>query len=405
MRIRYFADIRFPLERANGVQTMETCHALAARGHDVHLVVRPDSRVPARDPFAYYGLPPAVPLHVEAVACFAHPEARRAAYLAHALRLGVGAGDVDVIYTRDLAVAAMFARCHPRLRPPLVYESHGYAPAVSADLPTRLADGAAPSGRKQRRLERRERLVWQRAEGYVTITGGLRDELTARFGAREHVVVAADGARVPPEQPPLPDHRGRRPVIGYAGHLYPWKGLDVLMEALHRMPDALGLVIGGLAGERDLVRVRALADTLAPGRVTFVGQLDPPAVAGRLTEADVLVIPNPPSRISAAYTSPLKLFEYMASGRPIVASDLPALREVLTDGEHAVLAEAGNAEALAVALRRVLGDPDLARRIAGRAFDAVRDYSWARRAERLEPLLQTVCQARATRTAAPRRLA
>ena len=58
VRILYFADIRFPLERANGIQTMETCHALAGRGHDVHLVVRPDTHAPARDPFAYYGLRP-----------------------------------------------------------------------------------------------------------------------------------------------------------------------------------------------------------------------------------------------------------------------------------------------------------------------------------------------------------
>ena len=58
MRILYFADIRFPLERANGIQTMETCHALAERGHEVHLVVRPDTHTPARDPFEFYGLPP-----------------------------------------------------------------------------------------------------------------------------------------------------------------------------------------------------------------------------------------------------------------------------------------------------------------------------------------------------------
>ena len=56
VRILYFADIRFPLERANGIQTMETCHALAVRGHDVSLVVRPDTHTPARDPFEYYGV-------------------------------------------------------------------------------------------------------------------------------------------------------------------------------------------------------------------------------------------------------------------------------------------------------------------------------------------------------------
>ena len=65
MRILYFADIRFPLERANGIQTMETCHALAGRGHEVHLVVRPDTHTPARDPFSYYGLARSAGLIVE----------------------------------------------------------------------------------------------------------------------------------------------------------------------------------------------------------------------------------------------------------------------------------------------------------------------------------------------------
>ena len=55
--ILYFADIRFPLERANGIQTMETCHALAGRGHEVHLVVRPDTHTPARDPFGTTACP------------------------------------------------------------------------------------------------------------------------------------------------------------------------------------------------------------------------------------------------------------------------------------------------------------------------------------------------------------
>jgi hypothetical protein len=65
VRILYLADIRFPLERANGIQSMETCHALAARGHEVTLVVRPDSHTPARDPFAFYGLPPLHAFRIE----------------------------------------------------------------------------------------------------------------------------------------------------------------------------------------------------------------------------------------------------------------------------------------------------------------------------------------------------
>ena len=133
------------------------------------------------------------------------------------------------------------------------------------------------------------------------------------------------------------------------------------------------MIVGGLAGEPDLARVRALAERVAPGRVTFIGQVDPPRVPALLRSADVLVLPNTPGRASSAYTSPLKLFEYMASGRPIVASDLPALREVLRPDDNAVLVEAGDPEALASGLARVLGDPALAARLAAQAREDVRE--------------------------------
>ena len=75
--------------------------------------------------------------------------------------------------------------------------------------------------------------------------------------------------------------------------------------------------------------------------------LSPRDARRRLADADVLVLPNPASAISNRFTSPLKLFDYMASGRPIVASNLPAIREILRDTENAVLVEPGNPDALA----------------------------------------------------------
>ena len=84
MRIVYFADIRFPLERANGIQTMETCHALAERGHAVDLIVRPDSTTPARDPFAYYDLERIDLLRIERAPVTGPQIARRLGYLSFA---------------------------------------------------------------------------------------------------------------------------------------------------------------------------------------------------------------------------------------------------------------------------------------------------------------------------------
>jgi len=392
LRIRYFADIRFPLERANGVQTMETCHALARRGHEVRLVVRPDSAVPQRDPLAYYGLEPVPTLTIERVRVPASLSARRVAYVGHSMWRSLGPSRADVVFTRDLAIAALLLRLPPAARAPVVYESHGFAPAVGEDLPSMLSHAAAPSPAKRRRLERREQMVWMRAGGYITITAALARELEGRFGSRPCLAVVPDGARMPAVE----DVGLRRPVgaeapvVGYAGHLYPWKGPDVFIGAIERLPGVHALVVGGLAGEPDLERVRALAGRVAPGRVTFAGQVDPPRVAGLLRQADVLVLPNTPGRVSSSYTSPLKLFEYMASGRPIVASDLPALREVLRPDENAVLVEAGDAASLAAGLARVLGDAGLASRLAARAREDVREWTWDRRAERIEALLEAV---------------
>ena len=393
--ILYFADIRFPLERANGIQTMETCHAVGRRGHAVTLIVRPDTRSPSRDPYDLYGLPPIEALRIEAAPVTGPAFARRAGYLAFAAGRVIGAKRVDMLFTRDLGVASALLRLPRTLRAPLVYESHGYAPDVAEALPGLLATARRPGQAKLARLRRREARVWREADGYVTITAGLRDEMRARLGARDYVAVVPDGTRVDPVDLPRPT-RASRPVVAYAGHLYAWKGVDTLLEAIAQLPDVEGLIVGGHHGEPDLARLEARSRSLGiQGRVRFTGLVLPSRVPGLLRDADVLVLPNPPSAISTRFTSPLKLFEYMAAGRPIVASDLPAIREVLEDGQTALLVEAGTPEAIAAGVRRLIEDRELGERLARAASSAVAEFSWDRRAERLEDLFRQVAGARA----------
>jgi glycosyltransferase involved in cell wall biosynthesis len=390
VRIAYFADVRFPLERANGIQTMETCYAMARRGHDVDLIVRPDTHAPTRDPFVYYGLPPEARLRVERAPVGGPPAARRFGYLAFALGRALGKTRADVLVTRDLGVASALLEVPRQLRPPLVYESHGYAPDVAAALPELVATATRPSARKLRRLAAREARVWQRADGYVTITAGLRAELERRYGPRARIAVIPDGVRLGPRATDAATGISQG-VVAYAGHLYPWKGVDVLLEALARVPGTRGLIIGGHAEEPDLARVKALAERLAIGdRVTFTGMVDPGAVAELLRQADVLALPNPASAISTRFTSPLKLFEYMAAGRPIVASDLPSIREILEHEVNALLVTPGDAAALAGAIERLLAEPALASRLARAALERAPEYSWDRRAERLDGLFHQV---------------
>jgi glycosyltransferase involved in cell wall biosynthesis len=398
MRILYLADIRFPLERANGIQSMETCHALASRGHEVSLVVRPDSHEPARDPFEFYGLPRIPGLRIEIAPITGPAASRRAGYLTFGLGRAMGRSRQDVIFTRDLGLASLVRRLPAALRAPLVYEAHGIAADVAAALPDLLTGAPKASAAKLGRLARREERVWRGADGYVTITAGLARELERRFGPRTRLAVVPDGARTAESADHAERTEAQRPTsgekeftIGYAGHLYPWKGVDLVIEAVAALKDARGLIVGGHEQEPDLARVQALSAQLdCAARVTFTGLLPPAQVAARLRECDVLALPNPASALSNEFTSPLKLFEYMAAGRPIVASDLPSIREVLRHEVNALLVAPGDPQALVAAIARLHEDQALGERLARQALADVRQFTWARRAERLEGLFLEV---------------
>lgn len=391
MTILYLSDIRFPLERANGVHSMETCASLAERGHTVHMLVRPDTAVPARDPFAYYGLAPTPRLRFDRAAVFGPPPVRRAGYLALMAERLLDRRRWDAVYTPDLFLAGAALRIPGRLRPPVVYESHNFRPSFAAEMSGLVTGMRAAGPLKLRRLLRRERRVWNRAAGYVATTDVLAAELGQRFGSRRRVIVAPNGVRLERARKYVPPPRTGVPIVAYAGHFYPYNGTDVLLEALARLPGVRGLIIGGHPRDAaDGERLRALArDRGLADRVTFTGLVPPGEVLDRLRGADVLVQPITSSPYTR-YASPMKLFDYMAAGRPIVASDLVPLREVVSDGRTAHLVRPGSPEALADGIRSVLADPAAAERMARAALEAVGNYTWARRAERIERLLDEV---------------
>ena len=391
MNILYFADTRFPIERANGVQTMATCHALASRGHKVTLLARPDTTEPPRDPFVFYDWPRIPQFRIDVISGPRNPRARRAQFLLAALRRIVSAR-ADVVMTRDLGLAAFMLQLPAQRRSPLLYESHGVSVIVSAEMPKLLGKPALePSRQKLRRLDRRERRVWRRAEAYVTITRALCDELASRYGPREHVFVVPDGVRLTADdaEAAVSATSPPRGIAGYAGHLYPWKGVDIFVNALALTPGLRGLIVGGHPDEPDRARVETLVRDLGlSDRVEITGLVPPSEVQPRLRAATMLILPNAKSAVSERYTSPLKLFEYLSLGRPIIASDLPSIREVLTDGRTALLVPAGDVTALAAAMSKIAGDAALGSRLGTAARAIAPEYSWDKRAERLEAALQ-----------------
>lgn len=396
VNVLYCADTRFPIERANGVQTMATCHALAARGHEIILLTRPDTALEPRDPLAFYGRAPIDRLRFEQVPASPGRRAARVRFLLHAIARAAQTG--ALLYTRDLGLAAFALQLPSPRRPRVVYESHGLSPTVSEELPRLLGrPELVPSRHKLRRLDRREQRVWRRAAAYVTITRALAGELRSRYGDRDRVFVVPDGASPPAAAGLRPSHGpapGAPPVAAYAGHLYPWKGVDVFVRALALTPRLRGLIVGGHPRESDRERVESLIDTLGlRDRIEMTGHVPPGEVARHLCRATMLVLPNTASAISERYTSPLKLFEYLTLGRPIVASDLPAIREILTPDETALLVAPGDARALAAGLTRLADDAALSARLSQAALALAPDYTWEARARRLDPALEAAGRA------------
>ena len=376
MKLVCLADIRFPMERANGIQTIETCHALARRGVEVELVVRrTDARTDA-ECLAYFGLDPHPKLRLRRV------RARgRLGFLLRAVPLMIASEAGDVLYTRDLILADLATKLADAA---VVYEAHTVATVFAQERGHMYEGGALPTPRKLARLDARERRVSQSVTGIVTITAALLEALETRHGAIVNALIAADGCRVADTMRPAPSGS----TVMYVGQLYPWKGVDVLVRAMQDVARGELVIVGGLPHEPDLERVKRLAAELGlDERVHFRGFVPPPKLDAEKRQASVFVIPNLDSMTARLFTSPLKLFEAMACGRPIVASDLPSIREVLEDGVNALLAQPGDAKALAGAITKVLSEPELGRRLASRAFEDVKAYSWDRRAEHIEKFL------------------
>jgi len=199
------------------------------------------------------------------------------------------------------------------------------------------------------------------------------------------VVVAHSPASVQPDVSPRAE-TSDPPRIGYVGSLYPGRGVELVTALAARMPGFRFELIGG--SDRDLERWRERA---LPLNVRLRGFVAPSELSAVYRELDVLLMPYPQAGIHAAtqqidtsrYCSPMKMFEYMASGVPIVASDLRVLQEVLAHERNALIAPSGDVAAWQLAIERLVRDRRLRIELASRALGDVIAYTPAARTAKI----------------------
>jgi glycosyltransferase involved in cell wall biosynthesis len=219
----------------------------------------------------------------------------------------------------------------------------------------------------------------------VSITQKLKDLFQEQGIASDRILVAADGVdlerfNVRETQEECRNKLGLpidKKIVLYTGHLYDWKGTQVLAQASDLLPAEIYFV----GGTKEDVQDFKVKDPNL--KIKIIGHRPYSEIPCWLRAADVLVLPNSgKEEISKHWTSPLKLFEYMAASKPIVASDLPSIREILNK-DNAILVAPDNPEALAEGINKALTDKGLSARISVLAYEGVKNYTWQKRAEKV----------------------
>jgi len=326
MRIFYLAFIRLPTEKAHGVQIMKTCEAFADEGAQVELVI-PGRRTKIQEsPFDYYKVKENFKITTlktpDWVQWGSLGFALSALWFAELVKWRRGFWKADFIYSRDAFVLLQ----HILLRRKLVYEAHTKPTIIS-------------------------KFVARRAYKLIVISEGLKEAYASSGIPEEKIIVAHDAVDPVPFQKHYDKEESRtwlgippnKKIALYVGRIDAAKGADVFAAASEFVPEGWQCVLIGDGP------IKAALEKQHP-RALFLPETPYAELAKVLAAADVLVIPNSAKDENAArYTSPLKAFAYLASEKPIIASAVPALQEILK--QNVVFFEPDNSSALARALQ------------------------------------------------------
>lgn len=302
----------------------------------------------------------------------------------------------DLIHERFNLLALGGAWASKKLGIPYVLE-------VNADLlEQRKFKGAPEKGLRRLFAVWATRFCFQAAAKIICISADLKDHIHRQWNIEENKLavlpIAADVEAFRPNHKSEQVRRGlgltTEPVVMWVGGFYPWHDLDLLIESfvqvLQKQPKAR-LVLVGEGQTRPAVKQKVMQKGLQEA-VIMTGAIAHSKVPEMISIAEVAVVPAAPVAASHGGTgTPLKLFEYMASGKAIVATALNQATEVIQDGQNGLLVQAGDINGFAKAMLDLLNDSGKRGRLGQNARQhAVEQYSWEQYTRQLEEIYLSV---------------
>ncbi len=375
---------RFPSEKAASLFTAESARAFAGQNLDVTLIVPRRLGRSKESCFDFYGLPKNFKVvFLPVLDLFALPFIKRFAFGVSYLSFSIflffyllfSARKSDIIYSNETLPLLFASLVFPRT----VYEIH--------DFPKNNFYYGA---------------VFRRVKLFVATNLWKKEKIRELFGVSADKIMAEMNAvslkdfsanlnkAEAREKLDLPKE-GR--LICYSGMLRTMgmeKGIEILLEAVKSLTSCRLLIVGG--NPEDVEFYKKIAGEYGIlDRVIFTGFVPHKKVALYLSASDVLVAPFPKNDHYEFYMSPMKIFEYMASNRPIIASDLHSIREILPKGS-AVFVPPDDSSALANGITELFANKEKASEYSQKALSVVSEHTWEKRAERIISFVEGALQ-------------
>ncbi|WP_353684119.1 glycosyltransferase family 4 protein [Thermodesulfovibrio sp. 3907-1M] len=364
----------FPDSRARFIQIINTCYALAKKGLNITLVTGIKSGYSMRDLYQFYDIESCETFKIINLPVLRREKAKYLKiswnglfYLFFLKFLSNRAKkQKSLVFLRHVKLASFLLNFKRFFKIPMIFEVHEIFHLNTLNK------------KKQNKLKQTEIEVYKNMDALICISFKLKEFLIDNFKIDEKKIsVVHDAVR---NEWFETERNHENSYICYTGSLYKWKGVDVLISAMKYLQDEKLVIIGG--GDR-LNELKELAmEENIDNRVIFTGDIPHSLIPEYLSKAKIAVLPNLAEGPSE-FSSPLKLFEYMAAGIPIVASDLPVFKEILQNNETTIFFEAGNPKSLADAIKKISDSKSLAEKLSYNAKKIAKHYTYEKRAEKI----------------------